>query len=631
MRKFTLFLAFLIFAGMQVVQAQQKVVKGTVTSADDGKGIPGVTVLVKGTTIGTTTGMDGAYEIAFDAKYDVLIFSYVGMKSKEVSVEDKTSIDVVLEPDVLNIEGAVVTAIGIKRETKALGYSVSEVSDEEITRTQNTNLVNALSGKVAGIQVTNSSGAAGGASFITVRGVASILGNNQPLFVVDGVPINNDQFFSGNPDNAENNLLEGVAYSNRAIDLNPEDIESISVLKGGAATALYGVRAANGAVVITTKKGVATRGKKVNVNIHSSVSFEQVNKLPEMQKSYSQGYDFGDGPEYLGPETGWPASWGPPISSLEYDGDPDYKWDRWGALVPKGTGDGRAAEAYDNVEDFWRTGVTYSNSINMNGGSDKGTYYFSLSDVSANSHIPNNKYRRTTAKMSGSASISEKIRAQGSVTYTKSGGDRIQQGSNLSGVMLGLVRTPPSFDNANHYDDPVDEPLAYSFPDGTQRNYRGGGGYDNPYWTVNKNILTDNVNRVIASATFDYKPWEWMTVTYRLGNDFYNDRRDYYFAEYSRAFPDGQVSDDNHFLRDINSDLIINVRRKLMEDLELDFTVGHNMYQHYYKQQYQQAWQCRSFTTSPTPEVSLHVPISRNGVRPPFMETWDLATKACCS
>ncbi|MBN1340481.1 MAG: SusC/RagA family TonB-linked outer membrane protein [Bacteroidales bacterium] len=588
MRKFTLLLAFLIFAGMQVVLAQQKVVKGKVTSSDDGQGIPGVTVLVKGTTIGTTSLVDGAYELSFDARHNVLVFSYVGMKTQEVTVGDKTTLDVALEPDVLNIEGAVVTAIGIKRETKALGYSVTEVGNEEINRTQNTNVVNALSGKVAGVQVVNSSGAAGAASFITVRGVASILGENQPLFVVDGVPINNDQSYSGNPDDADNNLLDGVAYSNRAIDLNPEDIESMSVLKGGAATALYGVRAANGAIIITTKKGASTPGRKIVANLHSSVSFDQVNQFPELQDKYSQGYDFGDGPEYLGPETGWPASWGPAISSLEYDGDATYKWDRWGALVPKGTGNGKALEAYDNAGDFFRTGVTYNNSLNLSGGSDKATYYFSIGDVSSQSIIPNNKYRKTSVKIAGSSNISDKIKASGSINFIKSGGDRIQQGSNLSGVMLGLVRTPPSFDNSNHYEDAADEPLAYSFPDGRQRNYRGGGGYDNPYWTINKNILTDNVNRMIGNATFDYMPFEWMTITYRLGNDFYSDRRDYSIAKYSRAYPDGQVTDDNHFVSDINADLLLNVRRQLTEDLDFTFTLGHNMFQHYYKQQYQQ-------------------------------------------
>ncbi|MCD4736412.1 MAG: SusC/RagA family TonB-linked outer membrane protein [Bacteroidales bacterium] len=584
MRKFTLFLAFLIFTGMQVVQAQQKVVSGKVTSSDDSKGIPGVTIQVKGTVLGTTSDLDGNYEISFDAKYNTLIFSFVGMKTQEVDVGDKTSLDLVMEPDVFNIEGAVVTAIGIKRETKALGYSVTEVSEEEITRTQNTNVVNALSGKVAGVQVISSSGAAGGASFVTVRGVASLLGNNQPLFVVDGVPISNDQNFSGNPDDAENNLLDGVAYSNRAIDLNPEDIESISVLKGGAATALYGVRAANGAIIITTKKGTATKGRKINVNIHSSVSFDVVSKLPDVQKKWAQGYD-GD---YLGPETGWLASWGPAISSLEYDGDQSYKWDRWGALVPKGQGNGKALSAYDNVDDFWRTGVTYNNSINFNGGSDKATYFFSLGDVKTNSHIPNNEYRKTSIKMAGSANISQKIKASGSVNIIKSGGNRIQQGSNISGVMLGLLRTPPSFDNSNHYDNPVDEPLAYSFPDGTQRNFRGGGGYDNPWWTVNNNILSDNVSRVIASATFEYKPWDWVTVTYRLGKDFYTDKRDYHFAKYSRAYPDGQVSDDNHTNSDFNSDILANIRRDLTEDLDLSVTVGQNMFYHKYKQQYQQ-------------------------------------------
>ncbi len=588
MRKFTLFFAFILFIGMQYVQAQDREISGTVISADDNKPIPGVQVVVEGTTIGTVTNLDGFYELAVPASAKRLVYSFVGMVSQTIEIGTQTSINITLATDMLNIEGVVVTALGIKRETKALGYSVTEVGNEELTRTQNTNMVNGLAGKVAGVQVASASGAAGGSSFITIRGVASILGNNQPLFVVDGIPITNDQRSSGNPDDGDNNLLEGVAYSNRAIDLNPEDIESISVLKGGAATALYGLRAANGAIIITSKKGSSVKGQKIAANFHASVSFDQVNKLPEMQTKYAQGIDG----LYKGPETGRSTSWGPEISSLSYVNDPNYKWDSWGYLidtddVPAGATT-RSAESYNNVEDFWRTGVTSNISLNLTGGSDKASFFFSVGDQNTNSHIPNNKYRKTSFKLAGSSNLSEKIKASANVNYIASGGDRIQQGSNTSGVMLGLLRTPPSFDNANHYEDPADEPLAYSFPDGSQRNYRGGGGYDNPYWTVNKNSVTDDVDRVIASVSLEYLPLDWLTIAYRVGNDFYSDKRELYFSVGSRNLPNGQVSDDHHYANDFNSDLFINARRDLTEDIKLNLTVGHNMYQHYYKQQYQQ-------------------------------------------
>lgn len=585
MRKFTILLAFLTFLGMQVVNAQLTVT-GTVTSAEDGGAIPGATVIVKGTTVGVTTDLDGNYSLEVPAGENILAYSFVGMKTQDIAIDGRTSINVALEPDVLDIEGVVVTAIGIARETKALGYSVSEVSSDEITKTQNANVVNSISGKVAGVQVTSSSGAAGGSSFITIRGAASITGDNQPLFVVDGVPINNDQLYSGNPDNGRNNLNDGVAYSNRAIDLNPDDIASMSVLKGGAATALYGLRAANGAIIITTKKGSSTVGRKINVNYSGSVTFDQITQMPDLNSKYAQGYSG----EYLGPETGFLASWGPKLEDMVYQPDADYIWSRKGRLVPKSDfPGGEQAEAYDNIDNFFKTGVTYNNALSLSGGNDETTYYFSMSDMKTKGVIPNNEYRKTTVKVAGETKLSQKIKTSASMLYTRSGGDRIQQGSNTSGVMLGLLRTPASFDNANGFDDPVETPEAYQFADGSQRNYRGGGGYDNPFWTVNKNLLEDEVNRIIGNAQVNYMPVDWINVTYRVGTDFYSDRRKNHFAIGSRAFTAGQVSEDNHFVRDFNSDLIVSMNRDFFEHLKSTLSVGHNMYQHYWQQKYIQA------------------------------------------
>lgn len=596
MRKITILIALFVFFGFQLVQAQLRVVTGKVTHKDDGSSLPGVTVLLKGTTIGTVTNVDGFYELHVPASGKTIVFQYVGMKPKEVTIGTSNTVNVVMEPDVFNIEGVVVTAIGIQRETKALGYSVQEIGNEALTKTNNANIVNSIGGKVAGVKVTSSTGAAGGASHITIRGEASIGGNNQPLFVVDGIPINNDELYTGNSDDGSNNLLKGVANSNRAIDLNPDDIATISVLKGGAATALYGLRAANGAIIITTKKGVSTKGKKIHVTFNSSYSIDKVNKLPELTKEFGQGR----GGLYFGPETGTSFTWGPKLDTMGYYTnktnplDPKnpgiYKWDKNGALISVNDPNynGTIANKYDNLEDFFRTGSTFSNSLSIGGGSDVATYYFSLSDLKQSGVIPNNEYRKTSAKIHGDAKISDKIRASGSVNYLKSGGDRIQQGSNLSGVMLGLLRTPASFDNSNGYKDPLNEPLAYMFPDGTQRTYRGGTGYDNPWWTVNRNIHTDDVNRIIGNVNLTYTPLEWISISYRLGNDFYTDRRKNYFAINSREKISGQVSEDMHFLQDITSDLIINVRRDLTKDIKLIATAGQNMYSHYYQNQYTQ-------------------------------------------
>ena len=275
MRKFTIVLAFLLLAGLQGVLAQTRVISGVVTSSEDKSPIPGVTIVVKSTTIGTTTNVDGKYVLSVPGKYDVLTFSYVGMKTKDVKIGESNTIDLVMEPDIMNMDEIVVTAIGIPRETKALSYSVQNVSSEDIGKAAQTDMINSLQGKVSDVQVVSSSGAVGAASYIQIRGVTSLTQNNQPLFVVDGVPVAGAET-GGDIEAATNNNFDGVALSNRAIDLNPDDIESVSILKGGAATALYGLRAASGAVIITTKKGKATTGKKISVNFSTSVKFDVV-------------------------------------------------------------------------------------------------------------------------------------------------------------------------------------------------------------------------------------------------------------------------------------------------------------------------------------------------------------------
>ena len=600
MRKFTLLTVMLFFTGLQVVFAQQRTITGVVTGKDDGATIPGVTVMVKGTTIGTVTDASGKYTVTVPAKYDVLLFSFVGMKSQEVSIGTSTSINVVMESDVLNIEGVVVTAIGISRESKALGYSVQEIGADDLEKGNNTDVINALNGKVAGVQVTNSTGAAGGSTYFTIRGSSSIGGDNQPLIVVDGIPIDNSQYYSGNPDNGTNNLTDGVAYSNRGIDLNPDDIETVSILKGGAATALYGLRAANGVVLITTKKGKSVQkgGSCDNgyaVSFSTTYSLDQVNKLPKMQTRYGQGING----SWRGPHTANRNSWGPKLDTCSYSTvltDPSmdpfgtgvYPWDKNGVIVSKNdpNANGKAVEPYDNLGTFFETGHSWNNTLSISGGNTNTTYYVSLGYLTSKGIVPNNTFNKTTVKVAGQAKLSPKFFTSGTVTYINSGGSRIQQGSNLSGLMLGMLRTPNTFDNSNGLKDPVKDKTSYMFTDGSQRSYRGFGIYDNPYWTVNQNSFKDNVNRMMGSIDLTYMPLNWLSVTYRLGTDFYSDRRKGYFAIYSSAFPEGQVSEDQHFTRDINGDLIINAKHNITKDFKFDFTLGHNFFQTYHQQLY---------------------------------------------
>ena len=560
-----------------MTMAQTVQITGTITGAEDKQPLTGATVLVKGTTTGVTTDLNGKYSINVPLNGTVLLVSYVGMKSQELVIAGRKTIDAELINESIGLEEVVVTALGITREKKALGYSVQDVKSEDINRTVNENVVNALGGKVSGLQVTSSAGVAGGSSFIAIRGRASLTGNNQPLFVVDGVPIDNSQEYSGNPDDGSNNLTNGVAYSNRAIDLNPDDIESISVLKGGAASALYGLRAANGVIVITTKKGNSTGGlKNAAITFNSSLSIDVVNKLPGYQTSYGQGSDG----QWLGPDntaSNKSLSWGPLLDTMRYDGSA-YKFDPNGKLVSMNdpTATTKKANVYNNPKNFFKTGATYTNSISISGGKDATNFYASYSNSTSKGIVPENDFIKNNFKITAQTKITDKLTISGSANYINSGGTRMQQGSNVSGVMLGLLRTPPSFDDA----------AGYQFSDGTQRNYRGGGGYDNPYWSVNKSQLKDQVNRLIGNIGFSYSFNNWIKLNYKLGIDYFSDFRKGFFDINSRAYPTGQVTEDHHFNKDVNSDLILNITHKISDNLNFSANLGQNMFQSYNQQLY---------------------------------------------
>ncbi len=595
MKKLSLLIVLFVFISGSALFAQTIVISGTVTSSTQGEGaIPGVTVQVKGTTIGTTTDVNGKYTIPVPERATTLVFSYIGMKTQEVEISGRTVIDIVLEPAVMGLNEVVVTALGIKRESKALGYSVQSVGTDQIANSSNTDIINSLSGKVAGVHVTPSSGAAGASTFIEIRGSTSLTGNNQPLFVVDGVPIESGGGGGG---------VDGVAYSDRTIDLNPDDIESMTVLKGGAATALYGLRASNGVILITTKRG--SRNQRMKIDFHSSVTFDKISQTQARQNAYAQGstigyagyleYAYGQKFNHVAsPADGQPyrnISWGARLDTCSYTTDPAWvapddnifnyldmetylaKWDENGRIVSKNDplANGKPVQTYDPYS-FFRTGTTYNNNISISGGSETTSYYASLSNQKQDGIVPNNTFSKTTFKLSGDTKLSKRLSTSASMTFMTNGGDRIQQGSNVSGVMLGLVRTPPTFNNA----------AGYIFPDGTQRTYRGGGGYDNPYWTANENIYKDNVNRLIGNFSFVYDATDWLNFTWRIGTDWYTYGSKQHFAQHSNAYPAGYVSVSRSLSQDINSDLIMSIKKSLSQSFFLTASLGNNMFQTYY-------------------------------------------------
>lgn len=571
MRKLRLFLACLLMASIGLVNAQTKTVSGTVVSAEDGQPIIGASIVVTGTTTGTTTNADGRFSFSVPESTKILVVSYLGMKKVEITAG--INLVIKLENDDKTLDEVVVTALGVSREKKALGYSVQEVKGDDINNARTGNVLSSLEGKIAGVNITSSAGTAGASSFVTIRGQNSIYGNNQPMFVVDGVPIDNSMSYSGNPDDGINNLVEGVNYSNRAIDLSSDDVETISVLKGGAATALYGMKAANGVILITTKSGKSLKNKK-SLSISSSIAFDNVNKMPATQSLYAQGLNG----SY---STSTPYSFGPKLSDMRYDSSGNL------VLATNSSATDATPTAYDNVGNFFQTGVTYNNSVSFAGSNEFSNFYASIGNVNTKGIIPNNTFDKTSFKINGETKLWSNFTVSGSANYIHSAGQRVQQGSNLSGVMLGLLRGAVSFDNSNgHGKDGYKYEDAYMYPDGTQRHYYAG--YDNPLWTVNKNLFNDAVDRIIGNFGFVYKPIQDLSISYKLGDDFYTDRRVGYFAINSGSYPDGQIQNDNHFSNNINSDLLINYTRDIFTDLNASLTVGHNMYQSYYQQLYTQ-------------------------------------------
>jgi len=458
-----LFLGMCFFVGQ--IFAQQTTVSGRVTSADDGTPLTGVSVKVKGSNTGISTDPDGRYSIRVNSD-QVLVFSYIGATTEERTVGSNKVINVQLKQDSRTLSEVAVTAFGVRQEVRSLGFSTQNVKSREIVDSQQPNLVNALQGKVAGVQITNSSGAPGSSANIMIRGGSSLSGNNQPLFVVDGIPIDNTTPVS------QGGLVAGIApASNRAIDLNPEDIEGVTVLKGPAAAALYGIRAASGAIVITTKKG---SGGATRITYQNNFSLDNVNKLPDLQQVFKQG-------EQGVYNATAPNSWGPVFDPGE--------------------------AIYDNLGGFFKTAFSQSHDLSASGSSERTTYYTSASLFDQGSIVDKTDFRRKSFRINADTKVGEKLTVGGSANYVRTDRNFIAQGS-ANGAM-GAIYWPLNLDMKD-----------YLNPNGSQKIINTTGN-DNPYWTIENKPIISSINRVIAIGNVDYNPFSFLNVTYRLGTDYY--------------------------------------------------------------------------------------------------------------
>ena len=481
-------------------------------------------------------------------KKTLLIISALFLLNSFNSFSQQTAVN-----DSVVLDEVIVTSLNIPKKQRALAYNVQTVEGEEISKKPNADFINSLSGSTSGVLINSSSGDAGSSTFITIRGSGSISGNNQPLFVVDGFPVISGGGSSG---------VGGVNTSSRSIDINPNDIKSVKILKGGAASALYGVRASNGVILIETKSGKGLN--KAKVEFSSTFTVDRVSQLPARQTTYAQG----NNGSWIG---GFSRTWGPKISELEYDGDTSYQWDPNGSLVPVGTGNGVPAVAY-NPYDFFQAAPAIENHFSISNGEGNTDYYFSISNLDKEGIIPNNKFERVTARLSGGTTFKDKFKIRTNLSWTSTDETQIQKGSNVSGIMLGLLRTPPTFDNS----------AGYEFSDGSQRNYRNGGGYDNPYWAANNIAYERDINRVTLGTNFDYEFSDKISLSYNAGLDFYNDVSSNTFKIGSRDKSTGYYTEFQSYNQIFNSDLILKYSDQF-GDLEVDALVGSNIYSTYFK------------------------------------------------
>ncbi|MGV3587958.1 MAG: SusC/RagA family TonB-linked outer membrane protein [Adhaeribacter sp.] len=558
MRKILFLSLFLLSVLLQEAMAQSRTITGRVTDAANGDGLPGVTVLVKGTQVGTATDATGNYTINVPENGTTLIFSFVGYTTTERTIGNATTLNVALATDAKQLGEVVVTALGREQEKRTLGYATQEVGSEALTQGRERSVLNSLQGKVAGVNIQSQGGAPGSSTRVVIRGNKSFTGSNQALFVVDGIPIDNGAIGANDATGLPDNLNNGVDVGNRANDINPDDIESVNILKGPAAAALYGARAANGAIMITTKSG-KNANKKAEITVVSSYTVEDVLRYPTFQNSYGQGF-FG-APDLL-ENTSWGA---------KFDG----VLRPWGHVVNNQQRIKPYTALPDNVKEFFDYGSNFTNTLSLSGSGEKGNYYTSYSNTRQKGITPGTEYHRNSLAFKGSTKLANNFSSTISLSYVKSGGDFALTGQGNS-VYDQIIQTPR--------DIPILELKDLTNPFNDETNFYSPYTV-NPYWVIANRTYTNNVDRMFGNATLGYKFNDNLNLTYRIGTDFYTDRRQQFWAIRDVEGPNAQNNDNGMYSetqiynREINSDLMLSYFRNLTTDLTMDILVGSNVRQ----------------------------------------------------
>jgi len=532
MKKIAFFLSIMFFMGSLIGHAQTKQITGTVTSSEDNQSIPGVSVSVKGTTLGTITNIDGGFELTVPQDAKTLVFSFVGMKNYEVEIGTQSTFNIKMETDVFGIDEVVVTALGISREKKSLGYAAQDVKGQDLVVAASPDVTSALQGKVAGVQITQAGGQVGASSRIVIRGNSSF-GNNQPLIVVDGVPYSNG-----------NTVNDGVDFGSGLNDINPQNIESVSVLKGGAAAALYGMRAGNGVILVTTKAG-KNRAKGISVEYDGNYNVDQVYHVQKYQNKYGQGYlgdeffykeaqadgytgsyqdfalggyDPGYGFKYVdgignGVNDGVDESWGPRL-------DIGLKIPQFNSPVD-GNGN-RAATDWvsrpDNVKEFYQPGYTTNHNFAFTSVTDNSNTRVSLGYAGQAGTMPNTDQTRYTAALNSNMTINKYVKYDIALNYTRTQSDNLPiTGYNASNPMQSMGQWFGRQVDLKDLEANWQKTMENGFPYNWNSNY-----HNNPWWSVNKNTNSYLRDRVFGKSSLWIIPTEYLKFETRLGLDYFS-------------------------------------------------------------------------------------------------------------
>jgi len=551
----------LSFAFIQAANAQSANISGVITEKSTGLPLPGVSISLKGSAGGTQSNNEGKFTFAAKPG-DILRITFIGYTTREILVTSNQGLlAIALEETQNSLNEVVVTALNITREKKSLGYAVQELKSKDISEAKETNLVNALSGKVAGVQVTNSQGDMG-SSRIIIRGETSISGNNQPLFIIDGVPVDNTQ-------NLGNNGSRD--FANTISDINSEDIESMSVLKGPNAAALYGSRAAAGVVLITTKKGKGSKG--LGISINSNTSFSNLLVLPDYQNSFGQGsngqFSYVDG-KGGGLNDGVDESWGPRLD---------------GRLIPQFNSNGVAVPFVahpDNVRSFFNTGRTLNNGIAFSGSGDKYDFRLSYNNLDQTGVIPNSSQSKNSFLFNLGYKITPKLTLNTYANFVNSSADNLpgSGGRRATSTMLQFTWFGRQVD--------VDQLKTYQDAAGNNINWNNSY-YSNPYFVAYENTVGQIRNRLIGSVELNYKIIDGLSANFRTGNDYYTDRRKIRIAYGTNGTPFGSYEEDAYTFNENNTEGRLDYTKKLNKDFNLDILLGGNIRTTTFENNYQLA------------------------------------------